>query len=310
MSLFSYNYQLVGVFDISKKKKQHTENKYSFINTSACCSAVARAASLGLDYPGVHGAPDIYGPAHHGMHPDTTPFRPQPYNNDPELAETEPNVASYRQNQPGVKSLDDRIRNQAHQRSSESTFLLSHDTYNPVQKEYTTDQALSFPRGRSVINRKSNFEEVKHVAPPTLSEAPGQPDLVNWDPQGRNKPLSFVYNEHDLAVDESVPNRRGMSLSGLPLPQSRSHGTFRRGLSGYGLGREVPVLGLSRFTNKDHVRAMTSRGPAAGRLKRIRFPVHLAQPLHRSLNVKQFVQGNPVPRHLTKPKSGPVRITQ
>lgn len=305
MLLFSYNYQLAGIFDISKQWNR-TQRKNSFINTSACCSAVARAASLGLDYPGVHGAPDIYGPAHHEMHPGTMPFRPLPYLNDPELAETEPNMTSYRQNQPGVRSLDARMHNQAHPRSSESTFLLSHDTYSPVQSEYDTDQALSFPRGWSVINRKSNFEEVKHVAPPqTLSEAPGQPDLVNWDPQGRNKPLSFVYNEHDLVVDESVPNRRGMSLSGLPLPQSRGHGTYRRGVSGYGLGREVPVLGLSRFANKDRVRAMTSRG----RLKRIRFPVHLAQPLHGSLNVKQFVQGNPVPRHLTKPKSGPVRIT-
>ncbi|XP_044064402.1 uncharacterized protein LOC122881827 [Siniperca chuatsi] len=265
-------------------------------------TARARAAALGLDYPGVHGAPHLYGPAHHGMHPGTMPFRPQLYNNnDHEFSETGPNMASYRQSQPGVRSLDDKIHKRAYPRSFESTYLLNHGTYNPVQSEYTTDQVLSFPRGQSVINRKSNFEEVKHVAPPTLSEAPGQPDLVNWDPQGRNKPLSFVYNAHDLVV-ESVPDRR--PSSGLPLPQSWGHGTYQRGLTGYGLGREVPVLGSSRFTSKDPVRAMTRQGPAVGRLNKIRFPVNLAQPLHRSLSVKPFVQGYPVLRHLIKPKSG------
>ncbi|XP_051262524.1 uncharacterized protein LOC127367045 isoform X1 [Dicentrarchus labrax] len=274
-------------------------------------TARARAAALGLDYPGVHGAPDLYGPAHHGMQRDTMPFRRQPYNNNGrELAETELNMASYGENQPGVRSLDDRIHKQASPRSSESAFVLSHGLTSPVQSEYTTNQVLRLPRGQSVINRKSNLEEVKHIAPPTLAEAPGQSDLVNWDPQGRNKPLSFVYNENDLVVDESVPNRRGMSLRGLPPPQSWGHGTYRRGLTGYGLGREVPVLGSSAFSNKDHVRAMTSRGPADGRLRRISFPGHLAQPLHRSLNVKQFVQGNPVLRHMTKPQSGPVRIGQ
>lgn len=274
-------------------------------------SSVAHAAAKGLDYPGVHGAPDFYGPAHHGMHPRTMPFRPQPYNNnDGELAEAEPNMASYRQNQLGVRSPDDRMHKRARPGFSESTFLLSHGAYNPVQSEYTADQVFSLPRGQSVINRESNFEEVKHVAPLTLAEARGQPDLVNRDPQGRNEPLSFVYNERDLVVDESVPNRRGMSLSGLPPPQSRGRGTYQRGLTGYDPGREVPVLGSARSTNEGRVRAMTSRGPAVARPERIRFPGRLAQPLHRSLNVKQFVQGSPVLRHLTPPKSGPVRISR
>nr|XP_046256756.1 uncharacterized protein LOC124065413 [Scatophagus argus] len=266
-------------------------------------TARARAAALGLDYPGVHGAPDLLGPAHHGMHTDTMPFSPQSYNsNDLELAETESRlITSSRQNQPGMRSLDDRRRKQAHPRVSESTFLLHHGPYNPVQSEYTTHRVLRLPRGQSVINRKSNFEEVKHVAPPTLTEAAGQSDLVNWNPQGRNKPLSFVHNEHDLVVDESVPNRRGVSLSGLPLPQSKGHGIYQRGLSGYGLGNGVPVLGSSGFTSKDSVGAMTGRGPTVRRLRRIRLPGSLPQPLHRSMNVKQFVQGNPVLRHMTKP---------
>ncbi|TDH11520.1 hypothetical protein EPR50_G00061720 [Perca flavescens] len=176
-------------------------------------TARARAAALGLDYPGVHGAPGLYGPAHHGMPPSRLPFRPQPYNNNyPQLDETESNMASYRQSQPEVRSLYDRTHKRAHPRSW-------HRTYNPGQSEYTTNQVLSLIRGWSVINRKPNFEEVKHVAPPTQAEAPGQPELMNWPPKGRKNPFSFVHNEHDFGVDESVPNGRGIFLSGLPPKQ-------------------------------------------------------------------------------------------
>ena len=73
---------------------------------------------------------------------------------------------------------------------------------------------------------------------------------MNWDPQGRSKSLSFVHSEHDLVVDDTVPNRRGMSLSGLPLPQSRGRGPYQRDLTGFGQGREVPVLASSSFPNK------------------------------------------------------------
>ncbi|KAK5861929.1 hypothetical protein PBY51_017366 [Eleginops maclovinus] len=199
-------------------------------------TARARAAALGLDYPGVHGAPDIYRPAHHGMHHSMMAPRPQPENNnDPEMGATEPNMAYNRQ--PGVLSLGDRIHGEGQPRSL-------HGAYSPVQTEYTTDQVLSLPRGRSLTNHKSNFNQVKHVAPPTLAEALGQPDLVNRDPQGRNKPFSHVYNKHNLLVDKSVPDRHGMSLSRLPLPQSRGHGAYQRGFIGYGLRREVPVLGF------------------------------------------------------------------
>ncbi|XP_018555394.1 uncharacterized protein LOC108899440 [Lates calcarifer] len=255
-------------------------------------TARARAAALGLDYPGVHGAPDFY-----EMQPGTMLLRPQPYeNNDPESDKTEPNMASYRQTQPEVRLLAVSAHKQAYPRRSESAL----GTHNPVRREYTTNQVLSFPRGQSVSNRKSNFEEVKHVAPQTRVKAPGLSDLVYWDPQGRSKPFSFVYNKHDLVVDESVPNRRGMSLSGLPLPQSQGHGTYQRGLTGFGLGGEVPVLASSRFPNKGHVRAMTGQTPVFGR-QRIVLRDRLPQSFLRNLNVRQFVQGNPVLR--PKPKS-------
>ncbi|KAM7383148.1 hypothetical protein PAMP_002830 [Pampus punctatissimus] len=269
-------------------------------------TARARAAAMGLDYPGVHGAPDLLGPAHVGMQPRTMLLRPHPYDSNA------PNMAHYRPNQAAVSSLYDRTHKQADPRSSTSTtFLPRHGTYIPFHTEYTSDQLLSFPRGQLVSNRKSNFEEVKHVGPPTRAEASGLSDPVNRDPQGHNKPLSFVYNEHDLAVDESVPNRRGMSLSGLPQPQSRGHAAYQRGpdLTGYGLGREAPVLGPSHFTNQGHVRALTRRGPAVGRQERIRFPGHLTQSLHGHPNVKQFVQAFWF--HIDSPCAGiPNRVQQ
>ncbi|XP_031708302.1 uncharacterized protein LOC116386338 [Anarrhichthys ocellatus] len=226
-------------------------------------TARARAAALGLDYPGVHGAPYLSGPARRGMQPSMMPFRPQPYK---KLDETEPNMASHKQSQQHMRSLDDRIHKQTHSRTW-------HGTRSPVQSEYATARVLSLPRGRSVFNRKSNFEEVKHVARPTLAESPGRPNLVNWDPRGRNKPLSFVHNEHGSVVDESVPNRHDMSLSGLP--QSRGHGAYPSALTGYGRVRAVPVLRSSGFTN----RAMSSRNPAVGRPEWMGFSGRLAHPL-------------------------------
>ncbi|CAB1429052.1 unnamed protein product [Pleuronectes platessa] len=253
-------------------------------------TARARAAALGLDYPGVHGAPEFSGPAHHEVHPDTMPLRPRPYEgSDRYLDEGEPHVASHGPAQHQVGSFDEGAHQQAHPKSSES--LMSHGAYNPVQSEYT-----SFPRGQAESNHNSNFEEVKHVAPPTLFRASGQSDLANWDPQGRGGLLSFVDNKHNLVFDESAPNRRGMSLSGLPLPRSRGHGTYHRGLTGFGPSREVPVLASSHFPSKGHVRAMINRSPAFGRQGKIRLPDHRLQSLHRNPGVKAFAQGNPALR--------------
>ncbi|XP_019948365.2 uncharacterized protein [Paralichthys olivaceus] len=253
-------------------------------------TARARAAALGLDYPGVHGAPEFSGPAHHEVHPDMMPLTPQPHEvDDPD--EGESNVASDRHNQRQVGSFDDGARKQAQPRSSKSTFLLSRGAYKPVQSEHT-----SFPRGQMDSNHRFNFEEVKHVAPPTLFQASGWSDLANWDPQGRGESLSFVYNKHNLVFDESAPNRRGMSLSGLPLPRSRGRGIYHGGLTGFGPSRGVPVLTSSRFPSKSHVRAMINRSPALGRRGKMRLPDHLLRSLYRNLSVKQFVQGNPALR--------------
>ncbi|KAM7421259.1 hypothetical protein PAMA_015421 [Pampus argenteus] len=65
-------------------------------------TARARAAAMGLDYPGVHGAPDLLGQAHVGMQPRTMPFRPHPYDSNP------PNMARYRPNQAAADNGSDR----------------------------------------------------------------------------------------------------------------------------------------------------------------------------------------------------------
>ncbi|XP_028281996.1 uncharacterized protein LOC114448939 [Parambassis ranga] len=240
-------------------------------------TARARAAALGLAYPGVNGAPDLFGPA-----------------GDLERAEPERYMASYRQ--PGGSPFDYTVHKQAQPRRSDR-LPLSHATYKPGHSRlFTSDQMLSFPRGYSVNNRKSSFEEVKHIALPTPVEAFGQSDLVSRYPEGHTKPLSFVYNEHNLVVDESAPNRRGMSLTGLPQPQSKGHGADQRGR-----GRDVAVLGSSRINNRGRARPMTRQGPASGSWERIRLPGHLAQHLGRNPNVKHFVYGSPVVRYLMKP---------
>lgn len=217
------------------------------------------------------------------MYPGKMPLRPQAYNgNDHEFARVHPVMVSYRQNQPGVMSLEERVHNQADPGGSESRLLRRHGKSNPVQSEYNTDQVLRPPRGQSVINRKSNFAEVKHVVPPTLPEALGQSDTVSWAPQGLTKPLSFVPNKHDFAVDESVPNRHSVFVSGLPLPRSRGRGPYQRGLTGYGQQRAVPVIRSSLSADKGGVAAMSQRPVSV--MKKFRPP---------SWNVKQFVRGNP-----------------
>lgn len=257
---------------------------------------------MGLEYPGVRGAPDLYGPAHYEMHHGIMPLSPYLHNSGPELAEIEPIIAH------PVRYLDDGAHEQAHPWRSESTFQLIHGAYNPVQREHATERVLSFPRRQPVSKSKSNFEEVKHVAPSTWAETPGQPELMNWQHQGHTEPLPFVYNEHDLVFDVSVPNRHAMSLNRLPLPQSRGHGTYQGLLTGYDFGfrREVPVLGSSHFVNQPH-RAMTRRGPMSATRETfpIWFPAHHARLQRRSVNNKLRLQDNPFLKHVVKPM--PVR---
>lgn len=236
---------------------------------------MTHAAASGVDSSRVHSA------AHYGPRTGPLPSRPQPYNRDDHgRGAVRPLMASHRQNHPGVKSVGVRVHKQAHPRALESTLSLSRGTSSPVQSEYTADPVPRLPRGRSVINRKSYFEEVKPAAPPVLPTAPGRPNAAIWDPQGQTKPGSFVYREQDFVDDESAPNRHGVFWSGFSLPRGWSHSPYQRGLTGYGPAREAAAP-------RSDVPAM-SRGPVDG-MKRIWVP---------SMNVKQFGQGNPVTKHV------------
>lgn len=241
---------------------------------------MTHAAASGVDSSRAHSA------THYGPRAGPLPSRLQPYNhNDHGWGEVKPLIASHGQNHPGVQFVGDRLHKQALPRGSESTLSLSRGTSNPVQSEYAVDPVPRLPRGRSVINRKSYFEEVKPAAPPVLPAASGWPNAASWDPQGQTKPDSFVSRDHDL-VDKSAANRHGVFWSGFSLPWSWSHGPYQRGLTGYGPGREVAAP-------RSDVPAMSCC--PVDRMKRIWVP---------SMNVKEFGQGNPLFKHLmTKIKS-------
>lgn len=240
-----------------------------------CCSCITHTAASGMGSSRVHSA------AHYGPSTGPLPSRPQPYNRDDHgWGAFKPLMGYHGHNPPGVKSVGVRVHKQAHPGASESTLPLSRGTSNPVQSQYTAYPVSRLPRGHTVINRKSYFEEVKPAAPPVLPAAPGWPNAVSWDPQGQTKPGSFVYRERDLVNDESAPNRHGVFRSGFSLPRSWSHGPYQRGLTGYGPAREAAAP-------RSDVPVM-SRGPV-DRMKRIWVP---------SMNVKQFGQGNPVIKHV------------
>lgn len=240
-------------------------------------AAIAHAAALGLEFPGDYHAAN-YGPRMAKMMSG-----PEPYNQERREAAVKPMMASYGENHPGVRSVDEGIHEQAHPRGSESTFPLSRGTSNQVQSQNAADPVPRPPWGRPVINRKFNFQEVMHAAPPVLPAAPGQSNAASWDPQGQTQPGSFVYREGDLVVDESAPNRHGVFWSGFLLPQSQSQGLYRRDLTGYGPGREAAAPGSAGSAKRGRIPAM-SRSPALDWMRRFWVP---------SMNVKSFVQGYP-----------------
>lgn len=237
--------------------------------------ALARAAALGLDYPGVHGAPDLHRPSQNGMQPSTTLSRPHLYQ------QVDPNRGYYTQRYPRVGLSDGIAHKQTHPWNSESSFQRNPDTYSPVEREYATQRDPGVPRGLPVSNLGSDFEQVKHAASAAWAATPGQPELMNWKPQGHAEPLPFVYNEHDLVFDRSVPNRRATALTGLPL----THGIYHRGLAGYGFG-DAPVLGFSHLPNQPYAIA-TRTAPMFPGWWRIWFPPPPVPFLHRSVDVKQ-----------------------
>ncbi|XP_017271008.1 uncharacterized protein LOC108235487 [Kryptolebias marmoratus] len=228
-------------------------------------TARARAAALGLEYPGVHGAPDLSAPAHHVMHPRT-------YSSG---TFAEPNRDSHRYNQPRGSPYDDMMYEQVQPRSSDG-FLLSRGTSVPHGHN-------SFPRGLSVRTPESNFEEVKYAAPSQLGP-------MTLNPRSHTNLLPFVYSKHDLGVDESAPNGRYAPLSEFPVPQSWGHSTYNSPTWNTPR-RDSPVFYSSRLFSKDRVR---NRAPVYGRRKMIWFPGQLGSQPPKVLNTKLFVPGKTV----------------
>lgn len=234
---------------------------------------------MGLAFPGDHAA-------HYRPRTGKMASGPQPYSHE------EHRGASYGENHPGVRSVDEGIHEQAHPRGSES-FALSRGSSNQVQSQYSTDPAPWPPRGRPVINRKFNFQGVKHTAPSVLPAAPGRSTAASWDPQGQTQPGSFVHREHDLVVDESAPNRHGGFWSGFSLPQSQGQGLYRRDLTGYGPGRKAAAPGSAGSAERDHIPARR-RSPLDW-MRSIWFP---------SVTVQPFMQRYPIIGHMgTKVRS-------
>lgn len=246
-------------------------------------AAVAHAAAMGLEFPGGYHAAQ-YRPRTGKMASGSRPYS----HDEHRWAAVEPMMAFYGENHPGVRSVDEGIHEQAHPRGSDPTFPLSRGTSNQVQSQYAADPAPWPPRGRPVINRKFNFQGVKHAAPSVLPAAPGQSSAASWDPQGQTQPGSFVHRDHDLVVDESAPNRLGVFWSGFSLPQSQGQGLYRRELTGYGLGREVAAPGSAGSAERDRILAL-SRSPALDWMRSIWVP---------SVNVQPFMQRYPIIRHV------------
>nr|XP_015831874.2 uncharacterized protein LOC107396618 [Nothobranchius furzeri] len=167
-------------------------------------TAQARAAALGLEYPGVHGAPDLSSPAHYVKQPSTFSYD--------QMTHTPHNMDIYSHHQP-EESPFDMTYQQFHPRSSDG-ILPSHDAYMMVRGRSRTNPMLSVPTGQSPGMPESSFEEVKPVP---LSQL----DLTT--PQG--------YKEYDLDVDQSAPNRHGMPRRRPFWPLRWSHaikGTLRK----------------------------------------------------------------------------------
>lgn len=240
---------------------------------------------MGLEFPGGYHA------AHYRPRTGKMASGPQPYGHEEHRGDVvKPMMASYGENHPGVRSAAEEIHEQVYPRGSES-FPLSRGTSNQVQSQYAADPAPWPPRRRPVINRKFNFQGVKHAAPSVLPAAPGQSTAARRDPQGRIQPSSFVYHEHDLV--ESAPNRHGVFWSGFSLPQSQGQGLYRRDLTGYSPRREVAAPGSAGSAERDRIPALSRS--LLNWMRSIRVP---------SVNLNPFMQRYPIIRHMgTKVRS-------
>lgn len=201
-------------------------------------SVSARAAALGLEYPGIYGAPDLSSPAAGLMHSKTFSF------DNPAAAE--PNTNSYRDIQVVGAPFDPTLYRQVLPRAS-GGFQLSHDPYLQASRRHLADQMPHFSQGQFFGEPESSMEAVGHIAPPTLAEAPSRPYLATWHPQGHRGLLLSVHNERNPPGEKYAPQKRGLPYAGLSSLLSRIHASYHGGINPE---RAVPIPRSARLSHR------------------------------------------------------------
>ncbi|XP_054903299.1 uncharacterized protein LOC129370995 [Poeciliopsis prolifica] len=241
-------------------------------------TARARAAALGLAYPGVRGAPDLFSPAVALLHPSTFSFD--------DLPPTE----SYEDAHKRAPSANPWYIG-THARDS-GRFPFSHDRFPQASRGQMADQILVVPRGLLDRKPESSLEEVNHVAPPTLAKAPSRPDPMNLHPQGHRKPFLFSHSENNPAGDEFAPNRRGMPLTGHAPLLTWGHAAYQSGIN-----PKVPLLHSAHLLQRQ-----LGLAPVRGFWKVVKHPGHLVKNQRRRLGVRPLIQGRAILQGLRKTK--------
>ncbi|XP_072317038.1 uncharacterized protein [Eucyclogobius newberryi] len=167
-------------------------------------SARARAAALGLDYPGVRGAPNLSGPPPYSAQNPHAPHHRRSQNNP------QPPAMNY---------------NTFYQPPKE--FPHFHPAGYGSHTRVQSNLLSSLSRGEPLNSRWSNFEQVKRVGPLTEKQPPGQDDLVQRASESHKIPFPFVYNRPSVSGDAPVPNRHGVrGASRLPVPNIPGFGVY------------------------------------------------------------------------------------
>lgn len=146
-------------------------------------TARARAAALGLKFPGDYGAPDLSGP------PPYSALHPREQNH--RLFQNNPQPPAFLHNPP-----------------KEFPHFQPAGYGSVVQP----NPRSGLPRGELLNNRQTNFVQVKRVDGPLAQSLPrGQVDFVDGPSESHRNKLEFAYNRLDPAVDAVVLNRHGVN---------------------------------------------------------------------------------------------------
>ncbi|XP_033837339.1 uncharacterized protein LOC117384164 [Periophthalmus magnuspinnatus] len=167
-------------------------------------TARARAAALGLDYPGVHGAPDLSGPPPYSAQHPSAPHH-QHFPNNPQ-----PPAMDYNTYYKPPREFP-------HFQPA------GYGSHSPTQSNFLSKLSGGGPQN----NRKSNFEPVEHDGPLTHKQPPNLADPVYRASESRKYPLPFVYNWHGVGPRAFVPNGHDIGgVKDLLLPHSPGYGVY------------------------------------------------------------------------------------